>query len=73
MTLLESIVKDLHELPANQLVEVSNFVHQLNPGEKRARRLKAIRSTAGCMPGEEGEDFERSVRELADRIDPDEQ
>jgi hypothetical protein len=73
MTLLESIVKDLSELPPRTLVEVSNYIHKLNPSAETAeRRRAALLDTAGCMPGEEGEDFERAVRETADRIDGDE-
>jgi hypothetical protein len=73
MTLLESILRDLHELPASKLVEVSRYLHTLHPSaESIARRRAAIRATAGCMAGDDGEDFERAVRESADRIDADE-
>ena len=73
MTILESIVRDLHELPAPKLVEVSNYIHTLYPSpEGVERRRDALRSTAGCMAGAYGEDFERAVRETADRIDSDE-
>ena len=73
MTILESIVRDLHELPAPKLVEVSNYIHALHPSaENIERRRIALRSTAGCMAGDEGEDFERAVRETSDRIDFDE-
>lgn len=73
MSLFESIVNDLRELPPPQLVEVSNYIHRLHPSaEAVARRRAALLGTAGCMPGEEGEDFERAVRETADRIDADE-
>ncbi len=73
LTLLESIVRDLHELPAPKLVEVSQYIHTLHPSaESTHRQRAAIRATAGCMPGDEGEDFERAVRESADHIDTDE-
>lgn len=73
MTILESIVRDLRELPAPKLVEVSNYIHALHPSTDNAKRRRdAIRGTAGCMAGEDGEDFERAVRETADRIDADE-
>lgn len=73
MTILESIERDLRELPAPKLVEVSNYIHALHPSAENAERRKAaIRSTAGCMAGADGEDFERAVRETADRIDADE-
>ena len=73
MTILESIVRDLRELPAPKLVEVSNYIHRLHPSvENVERRRAALRATAGCMKGAAGEDFERAVRETADRLDADE-
>ena len=68
--LLESIVR---ELPAPKLLEVSHYIHALHPSAGSASRQRAaIRATAGCMSGEDGEDFERAVRETADSIDADE-
>ena len=73
MTLLESIMRELHELPAPKLVEVSHYIRTLHPSaESITRRRNAIRATAGSMAGDEGEDFERAVRESADRLDADE-
>ena len=68
MSVIESIVRDLHELPTLQLVEVARYVHGLNP-KSHDRRRDALIATAGCMIGEEGEEFERAVRAEADRID----
>lgn len=71
-TILDSILRDLRELPAPKLVEVSNYIHSLHPATQDAGgRLAAIRTTAACMTGEDGEDFERAVRESADRIEAD--
>jgi hypothetical protein len=70
MSVLESIVKDLEALPAPKLVEVARYVSSLNP-KRRHERLAALRSTAGCMSGDEGASFERFVREEADRVDAD--
>ena len=73
MTILESIMRDLRDLPAPKLVEVSNYIHSLHPSvEAEERRRAAIRCTSGTMAGAVGEDFERAVRETADRIDTDE-
>jgi hypothetical protein len=70
---LESIVSDLRELPAPKLVEVSRYIHALHPSAgSTSRQRAAIRATAGCMSGDDGENFERAVRETADRIDTDE-
>lgn len=70
MTVIESIVQDLRELPPPKLVKVARYVHGLNPKSKERRRA-ALLATAGCMAGEEGEDFERAVKAEADRIDGD--
>lgn len=70
MTVLDSILRDLRELPPPKLAEVARFVHQLNP-KSRERRLEALRATAGCLNDEEGEEFERAVMEEAERIDAD--
>lgn len=68
MTVIESIVRDLRELPTPRLVEVASFVHRLNPVSEERRRA-ALEATAGCLTGEDGEDFERAVRAEADRVD----
>jgi hypothetical protein len=70
VSVIESILKDLQGLPTQKLVEVARFVHGLNP-KSQERRHAALQATAGCMAGEEGEDFERAVRAEADRIDGD--
>jgi hypothetical protein len=70
MTVIESILKDLETLPASKLVEVANYVSRFNP-KRRDERMAALKATAGCLVGEEGEAFEKAVREEADRIDPD--
>jgi hypothetical protein len=51
-----------------KLVEVAHFISGLNPN-RRNERIAALNATAGSMPGEEGEAFEKAVREEADRID----
>jgi hypothetical protein len=70
MTAIDSIVHDLRELPAPKLVEVAHHVHGLNP-KSHERRRAALLATAGCMTGEEGEDFERAVRAESERVDGD--
>jgi hypothetical protein len=68
MSVIESIIRDLRELPAPKLAEVAHYIRSLNP-KSHERRKKALLELAGCMPGEQGADFERAVREEADRID----
>ena len=70
MTVIESIIKNLETLPASKLVEVAHFISGLNPN-RRNERIAALKATAGCMAGEEGEAFEKAVREEADRIEAD--
>ena len=70
VSVLESIVKDLEALPAPKLVEVAHYVSRLNP-KRREERLAALKATAGCLVGEDGEAFEKAVREEGDRIDLD--
>jgi hypothetical protein len=68
--IFDAIVRDLREMPAPKLVEVSRYIHSLHPITGSANRQRAaILATAGCMAGQEGEDFECAVRETADRID----
>ena len=66
MTVIESILRDLHELPNPKLVDVARYVHALNP-KSAERRRAALSATAGCMDSEEGEAFEKAVRAEADR------
>jgi hypothetical protein len=43
-------------------------VPRLNPNVEKRRR-EALSATAGSLCGSEGEDFERAVKEEAERID----
>ncbi|MCS7062884.1 MAG: hypothetical protein NZM04_02360 [Methylacidiphilales bacterium] len=70
MTVIESIVRDLRELQPPKLVEVASYVHGLNP-KSHERRRGALLATAGCMTGEDGEEFERAVKAEAERINAD--
>lgn len=72
MATVESIVKELNDLSDAKLEEVSRFVRGLLPVEPSQEKARAaLRITAGCLDGGEGEEFERAVREEADRIDAD--
>jgi hypothetical protein len=68
MTVLESIVRDLHELPPPKLVEVAAYIHGLTP-KNRDRRRTALFETAGSLSGIEGEEFELGVKAESDRMD----
>jgi hypothetical protein len=60
MTLVQSITKDLHELPNSKLVEVARFVGELGP-QVAERQRKALAQSFGCMSNEEGKAFEKAV------------
>lgn len=62
MTLVESITRDLHQLPNSKLVEVARFVSELVP-QIAERQRQALAESYGCMDGKEGEAFERAVLE----------
>lgn len=64
--MIESILRDLNELPNPDLVDVTRYVHSLNPKSKE-RRIAALLATAGCMDSEEGALFEQAVNAEADR------
>ena len=68
MSVIESILRELNELPPGKLTEVARYIHGLNP-KSRERQRQALMETEGCMPGEDGADFERAVRAEGDRID----
>ena len=61
MSVLESIIHDLRELPLPKLVEVANFVHRLNENavEERARILS---ETHGYLDGDEALVFEEALK-----------
>jgi len=65
MTLVESITKELHELPNAKLVEVARFIGELGP-QIVQRQRKALAESFGCMDGKEGEAFEAAV--LSDEV-----
>jgi len=48
MTVIESILRDLHELPNPKLVDVARYVHALNP-KSAERRLADLSATAGWL------------------------
>ena len=69
MSVLETIVADLRDLPADRLGEVAAYVKRLKP-KTREERLAALMESAGSMTGPEGEEFERAVLEEGKRVSP---
>ncbi len=60
MTLLESITRDLYQLPNSKLVEVARLVSELVP-QAAERQRQALANSYGCMEDEQGEAFEKAV------------
>jgi hypothetical protein len=71
MSLLE-IKKEIRALPRELLRELTGDLMEELAASDTEKRRTAIRSTAGAMAGEAGADFERNVRESADRLDANE-
>ncbi|MEI6491106.1 MAG: hypothetical protein WCO94_01055 [Verrucomicrobiota bacterium] len=57
MTVIESIVQDLQNLPTPKLVDVSRYVHNLSE-PARKERLALLRQTHGVLNEHDGQAFE---------------
>ena len=68
MTQYEGMITDLRKLPPEMLAAAASYV-QVPPLLSKEERKAILDATFGCMPGEEGEKFERAVREVSDRTD----
>lgn len=60
MTLVDTIIHELHRMPQNQLMKVLEFVTELSP-ELAKRQRKSLAVTYGSMNNEQGEVFEAAV------------
>lgn len=65
VTLVESITRELHQLPNAKLVEIARFIGELVP-QVAERQRQALAELYGCLEEAEGEAFERAV--LADEV-----
>jgi hypothetical protein len=61
MTVLESILKDLHGLPTPKLVDVARYVHRLSEAAQKERE-QVLRQTHGCLSEEDGRAFEEALQ-----------
>ena len=61
MTVLESIVKELRELPTAKQVAVARYVHQLSEAG-RQKRWDALGRLHGSLNEEDGTVFEDALR-----------
>jgi len=61
VSVIESIIKDLQNLPTPKLVEVARYVHGLNEADQEARR-SLLRQTHGVLSEEDGHVFEMALQ-----------
>lgn len=66
MTVLESIVKELQELPTAKQVEVAGYVHRLSESAQK-ERWTLLGSLHGCLSDADGRAFEEA-RSAARRL-----
>lgn len=59
--MIESIVRDLQNLPTPKLVEVARYVHSLSQADQEARQ-DLLRRTHGILSEEDGRAFEMALQ-----------
>ena len=59
MTVIESIVRDLHGMPMRKLVEVARYVHRLSETAER-ERAEVLGETHGYLSEEDARIFEQA-------------
>ena len=60
MTVIESIIQDLQNLPTPKLVDVARYVHDLSE-PARKERLAFLRQTHGVLNEQDGDAFEMAL------------
>lgn len=60
MTVIESIIQDLQNLPTPKLVDVARYVHDLSE-PARKERLALLRQTHGVLNEQDGQAFEMAL------------
>jgi hypothetical protein len=60
MTLVESITRDLYNIPNDKLVEVARLVRDLVP-EAVKRQRQALKQLHGCLDEQTGKAFEEAL------------
>lgn len=68
MTVIESIVRGIRELPLRQQIEVARHVHRLNTAAQQ-ERAEVLRRTHGRLDEADGQAFEEALAD-ARRIEP---
>jgi hypothetical protein len=65
---LDAIVEELKALPPERFELAAEFIHGLKTID-RAERKAILRSTAGILAGEVGEEFSRHIKEGCEQVD----
>ena len=60
MTVIESIVQGVQNLPLRQQVEVARYVHRLSMGAQR-KRTEVLQRTHGVLDEADGDAFEQAM------------
>lgn len=69
MSTLETIVKELSNLPAYKLASVPTHVHGVRELSLK-EKLAVLEATGGSLTTEEADELERAIKEGSERIDP---
>lgn len=68
MSRLETVVEELKALPPDRLERAAEYIHGLQRID-RTERNAILRSTAGILVGDRGEEFARIIKEGSDQVD----
>jgi len=60
VSVIESIIKDLQNLPTTKLVEVARYVHGLSEDDQNGHQA-LLRQTHGILSDEDGRAFEAAL------------
>jgi hypothetical protein len=71
MSVIDSVINELKELPSSKLEEVVRYIHTLNTKGVVEHSSPGLSKMFGSMKGEAGEEFERAIKAEADRINAD--
>ena len=68
MTIMEAIMSELKELPAEKLNRAAVYIHKLRE-HRSDERIGVIRGTSGCLAGPVGASFANAIDAGCERID----
>ena len=68
MSRLDAIVEELKALPPERFEQAADFIHGLKTIDRDDRKA-SLRSTAGILAGDVGEEFARNIEEGCEQVD----